>query len=101
MAPEFVATNRMNGAKAPSKYLGDIQSHKQVQIDDEAVNAILESHRINPERLRNEDFERFMAARAEALLTLVERAMGKSSADVETDGDDSEDELPLLAAMND
>src|SRR5690606_21312146 len=36
--------NRMIGGKAPSKYLGQIQQHVQVQLDDASMNEVLHSH---------------------------------------------------------
>lgn len=40
--------NRMIGGKAPSSYLRSVQDHSQVQMGDDAMNAILESHFITP-----------------------------------------------------
>jgi hypothetical protein len=76
--PISYKANRMIGKKAPSLYLEAIQKHKQVQIGDEEMDAILSSHRIEPNSLRADDFDNFMAKRARALLNLVEGAMGKT-----------------------
>jgi hypothetical protein len=76
--PISYKANRMIGGKAPSSYLVGIQSHKQVGIDDAAMNSILESHRIDPAALRADDFERFYRDRHERLLQVVEQAMGKT-----------------------
>ncbi|MGC8732492.1 MAG: GmrSD restriction endonuclease domain-containing protein [Halothiobacillaceae bacterium] len=69
-------TNRQIGGRAPSEYLPAIQ--KAAGIDDARLNQILESHAINPDRLRNDNFWAFFAARAEALLQRIETATGKT-----------------------
>jgi hypothetical protein len=69
--------NRMIGGHAPSHYLNSLQSHKQVGLDDAAMNKILESHRIDPEALRADNFERFYDSRAENLLQIISKAIGK------------------------
>jgi len=45
--PISYKANRMIGGAAPSHYLQKIQHHKQVQIGDEAMNGLLESHLIS------------------------------------------------------
>jgi hypothetical protein len=75
--PISYKANRMIGGKAPSSYLSSIQSHAQVGLDDHAMDAIVESHRIDPALLRANDFARFFDRRKESLLEIVERAMGK------------------------
>lgn len=92
--------NRMIGGKAPSKYLAQIQEHTQVQVDEQRMNEILKSHLVDPTLLRSDDFSAFYQARKEALLKLVEEAMGKVSSqtpgvtaeDVDEDEDEDEDE---------
>lgn len=88
--------NRMIGGSAPSRYLAQLQRHPQVMLDAAAMDAILESHRIDPALLRADDFQAFYAARKQALLALVERAMGKASAEASilADDEDDEDEEP-------
>jgi hypothetical protein len=76
--PISYKANRMIGGRAPSEYLAAIQSHKQVKLSDEGMNAILESHYIDAKALRADDFDAFFEARKEALLNLVEQATGKS-----------------------
>ena len=73
--------NRMIGGKAPSQYLVQIQDHTQVKLSAVAMDAILKSHVIDPALLRADSFEEFYSARKAALLALVERAMGKASAE--------------------
>ncbi|CBL45877.1 Conserved hypothetical protein [gamma proteobacterium HdN1] len=95
--PISYKANRMIGGKAPSSYLAAIQSHKQVGINNDAMDAILHSHCIDPAALRADDFDGFYVRRQERLLAIVERAMGKTiersaAAEVANDECDSEDE---------
>lgn len=76
--PISYKANRMIGRKSPSDYLGSLQAHKQVGLDDEQMDAILASHRIPVQELRSDDFVGFYAARKANLLNLVEFAMGKA-----------------------
>jgi hypothetical protein len=71
--------NRMIGGSAPSKYLGQLQGHAQVKLNTTAMDAILTSHFIDPALLRADSFQAFYIARKAALLSIVERAMGKAS----------------------
>ncbi|AEK59846.1 DUF262 domain-containing protein [Collimonas fungivorans] len=77
--PISYKANRMIGGSAPSAYLSKLQGHKQVQLSDEGMNALLTSHRIDANALRADDFEEFYQARKAALLELIEGAMGKAS----------------------
>lgn len=76
--PISARTNRMIGGDAPSAYLARLQSHEQVQLDGEAMNAILEGHRIPAETLRTDDFDAFYQQRKNRLLEIIEKAMGKA-----------------------
>jgi hypothetical protein len=75
--PISYKANRMIGGIAPAEYLQKIQHHSQVKIDDPEMNRIIESHCIPSEPLRANDFESFYLLRKQALLTLIEKAMGK------------------------
>ena len=75
--PISARTNRMIGGDAPSAYLARLQGHEQVQLGDEAMNAILEGHRIPTEALRADDFDAFYQQRKRCLLEIIEKAMGK------------------------
>jgi len=75
--PISARTNRMIGGDAPSQYLARLQGHEQVQLDDEAMNALLEGHRIPAETLRADDFDAFYQQRKRRLLEIIEKAMGK------------------------
>jgi hypothetical protein len=93
--PISYKANRMIGGKAPSDYLQQLQTHKQVQIDDAKMDEILATHLIDPVLLRANDFKGFCEARKQSLLTLVENAMGKkaaqSSEPVPSDDEDEEE----------
>ena len=78
--PISYKANRMIGGKAPSNYLAAIQEHNQVGLSDKEMDSILESHYITPDTLRQDDFERFIEARKESLLRIVEQTMGKEIA---------------------
>ncbi len=98
--PISYKANRMIGGAAPSAYLSKLQAHKQVQLPDLAMDALLASHRIAPATLRADDFPAFYQARKAALLALIEGAMGKAAmgsaaAEVET-GIDEVDEAEVV-----
>jgi hypothetical protein len=75
--PISYKANRMIGGAAPSQYLQKIQRHRQVQLNDAGMDAILDSHLIPAPALRSDDFDAFYQARRAALLSLIERVMGK------------------------
>jgi hypothetical protein len=75
--PISYKTNRMIGGVAPSTYLKKLQEHPQVLIDDSEMNHILESHCIPSQSLRDNDFDAFYLQRKQALIALIESAMGK------------------------
>ncbi|MEZ5476083.1 MAG: DUF262 domain-containing protein [Thiolinea sp.] len=76
--PISYKANRMIGRKAPSSYLDAIQTHTQVGLDDDSMGKILQSHLIEPQTLRTDDFALFYARRKEKLLEITARAMGKT-----------------------
>jgi hypothetical protein len=82
--PLSYKANRMIGGVAPSVYLGKLQKHEQVKIDDTAMDGILKTHAIEPSLLRADDFHGFYTARKQALLVLIGRAMGKAVQQPET-----------------
>lgn len=75
--PVSYRANRMIGGAAPSNYLAALQAHKQVQLDEGEMDALLASHRIPVAALRSDNFELFYAQRQQNLLALIEGAMGK------------------------
>ncbi|CAD0347187.1 GmrSD restriction endonuclease domain-containing protein [Xanthomonas hortorum] len=83
--PISYKANRMIGGSAPSSYLAALQAHKQVQLDNVGMDALLASHRIPVAALRADDFDSFCDQRQQNLLALIEAAMGKRAAAVETD----------------
>lgn len=68
-------TNRMIGGNAPSTYLGKLEKTAGIAVP--RMDAILESHVINPALIRTDCFDDFFTAREKALLQRVEKAMGK------------------------
>lgn len=73
--PLSAATNGFIGGDAPSKYLKRIE--KKFGLSSETLDDILRTHMIEPDHLRNDDFEAFFSARIEALSGIVSKAMGK------------------------
>lgn len=67
-------SNQKIGGKAPSQYLQEFLDHG---ISRQRLDTILRSHLIEPETLWADDFEAYFATRTEALLGLVNQAMGK------------------------
>ena len=71
-------TNRQIGGRAPSKYLPALE--RVADINPARMDEILASHRIAPGVVRTDQFWRFYAARADALLQCIEAATGKTIA---------------------
>ena len=81
--PLFARTNRILGGKAPSDYLSRIEKdNKVVQAD---LDRYIESHKINIEDIRKNNFESFVVSRAKDLLELISNAMGKSISNRDSD----------------
>ncbi|WP_440955427.1 GmrSD restriction endonuclease domain-containing protein [Methanosarcina sp. Mfa9] len=76
--PLSAKTNRIIGGKAPNIYLEKLQ--KTAGIDEERMDEILETHVIDPDFLRDNDFAGFFKNRKRAILKRIENAMGKSIA---------------------
>lgn len=77
--PISYKANRMIGGAAPSTYLRKLQTHKQVQLNDMAMDALLASHRVPIAELRGDDFAGFYEARKRLLLKLIESVMDKTA----------------------
>jgi hypothetical protein len=75
--PISYKANRKIGGDAPSAYIPRIQTEKQVGLADDAMDALLASHALEPALLRSDDFDRFIEDRRRRLVALIERAMGK------------------------
>jgi len=82
-APLTARTNRYLGGYAPSHYLARLETQK---LSAQLVDELLESHAINPQALRDDDFATFTRDRATAFLDLIERATGRP-----VDGRDSQE----------
>lgn len=81
--PLSAVTNRTIGGAAPGDYLQVIE--KRAQINCGHLDDLLQSHAIDPDALRDNDFDTYFTKRREALLRLVEAAMGKpAQRDLET-----------------
>ena len=76
-------SNRMIGGDAPSVYLRRIEDKQGLSA--EQLDDILRSHLIEPEHLRNDDFQAFFEARKAALAELISKAMGNEVIREETE----------------
>lgn len=101
--PISAKANRSIGGRAPSIYLEDIQENKKVALKPAEMDAILETHLIDPALLRADDFDAFYEARKEALLKLIATAMGKqllpAAAAVDSLEDEEDEEEALEEAL--
>jgi hypothetical protein len=75
--PLGARTNRSIGGNAPSHYLAALA--RQGGAVDAEIDQLVRSHLLDPALMRADQFDAFLAARREALLTLIEQAMGKSA----------------------
>ncbi len=87
--PLSAATNKFIGGAAPSLYLKRIE--RKTGMSSETLDDILRTHLIDPEHLRNDNFEEFFAARIEALSAIVSEAMGKQVVKEEGANEEEED----------
>lgn len=77
-------TNQFLGGASPAEYMRKLDT--KAKIPEAELDAIVAAHQIDPAALRASSFERFFTHRREALLKLVETAMGKRAArDVDRD----------------
>lgn len=81
--PITYSTNREIGGVAPSKYLARIET--KGQVESEELNTYLQSHWIDVESCRNDDFNSHIIYRAKLLLKAIENATGKSIAGKDSD----------------
>lgn len=77
--PLSYRTNRIIGGVAPSEYLAKLEKgdRQTPGIERARLDAYLRSHLIDPDILRRDDFDAFMADRQMRLLGLIEQATGK------------------------
>ena len=85
--PISYKANKMIGGAAPSEYLPKLQRHKSVGLDDEGMDRILRTHLMDPQPLRDDDYDGFIESRRQLILSRVAEAMGKPF--VESDGVDT------------
>lgn len=100
--PLSFRTNRIIGGVAPSEYLARLEKgDKQTPpIQRERLDAYIHSHLIDPEILRSDNFDAFMADRQKRLLGLIEQATGKASytGDVPEEGVDAGEDADMVEA---
>ncbi|MBQ7544530.1 MAG: DUF262 domain-containing protein [Synergistaceae bacterium] len=77
--PLLAASNRMIGGAAPSVYAAKIM--KKASIDRAELRERLGTNLIDYDAFMADDFEAFFAARMRSLLKLIEKAMGKPTAE--------------------
>ena len=75
-SPITYSTNREIGGVAPSKYLSKIEA--KGQVTSTVLDGYLKSHFLNVSYCRNDDFDAHIIDRAKQLLTLIEKATGKT-----------------------
>jgi hypothetical protein len=75
--PISYKANRKIGGKAPSAYLQQLEAHASVSLDTDQMNELLQTHCLQPEFMRQDDFDGFVASRREILMTHITGAMGK------------------------
>jgi hypothetical protein len=102
--PLSFRTNRIIGGVAPSQYLAKLEKGDTATpaIDSARLDGFLRSHLIDPEALRRDRFDAFMADRQKQLLRLIEQAIGKAAyaGDAAEEGEDLQgDEDSVEAEM--
>lgn len=75
--PLSSTTNRSIGGSAPSEYLEKLESQRNIPY--EVLNNILETHLIDVDSIRSDDFENFFEKRKESLFNLILEAMGQEN----------------------
>ena len=101
--PLSKASNIAIGGDAPSIYLRRIE--EQEDVSAAMLDEILRSHLIEPEHLRNDDFESFFEARMQALSEIIAEAMEKpvvaeaGTDEAEHDVEIEDDEIAELEAV--
>jgi hypothetical protein len=79
--PLSFRTNRIIGGVAPSEYLAKLEAGDKTTsaIERHRLDAYLRSHVIDPELLRRDEFEAFLADRQKHLLGLIEQGTGNAA----------------------
>jgi hypothetical protein len=73
--PLAAKTNRLIGGASPADYVPKLEAAAGVTAEE--LDSIIGAHLIETKALRAGDFKRFFVTRRQALLELVEQAMGK------------------------
>lgn len=92
-------TRRTMGSRAPSSYLERLEA--EAGLPGNWLDDIVATHLIEPDYLRDDDFDSFYANRSAALLELIEAAMGKPAVPAEVAPEtpaDYQPEQPELVA---
>ena len=99
--PICARTNRIISGYAPSKYLSSIERNHKVKPEE--LNKCLESHLIDVDAIRRDDFDAYFKNRANALYNLIEKATGKAVAgrdevisDLIEDNNDNIEEIEIF-----
>ena len=77
--PLFFSTNRYIGGVAPSEYINKVIRNKNISEDE--LKNFIETHLINYELLKDNNFEIFIKDRAINILNKIENATGKKITD--------------------
>jgi hypothetical protein len=93
--------NRKISGYAPSVYLPRLQAEKQVQLTDEQMNEILFSHALDPNLLRTDNYDAFIADRRMRLSRLVSTAMGKQISTIPEGGEYVQNDEESLTCLKD
>ena len=98
--PLSYRTNRIIGGVAPSEYLAKLEkgTGDNPAIDRKRLDGFLSSHLIDPQLLRADGFDAFMADRQARLLKLIEQATGKEAyaGAVPEEGEDAGDDADAI-----
>lgn len=81
--PISASSNREIGGYAPSVYLGRLEKKGSVSSDE--LDGYVESHWIDHNLLRSDDFQDFIIDRAKKLLTAIETATGRTISGKDSD----------------
>ena len=77
--PLLPESNRQIGGEAPSVYSKKVM--RKAEIDEPEYRIRIESHLVNYDYFIKDDFDSYIIDRAKAILTVIEKAMGKNISD--------------------
>ena len=81
--PISASSNREIGGYAPSLYLGKLEKKGSVSAED--LDGYVETHWIDHNLLRGDDFQNFIIDRAKKLLAAIEQATGRTISGKDSD----------------